>query len=41
MIVLDILLAFLCIIAFAVGGGALALGLQRIGDAILDKIGGY
>lgn len=41
MIVLDILLAFALILAFAIVGGALAYIFQRIGNAILDRIGGY
>ena len=41
MIVLDILLAFALILAFALVGGVLAIGLQWIGNAILDRIGGY
>lgn len=41
MIVLDILLAFALILTFAIIGGVLAIGLQWIGDKILDRIGGY
>jgi hypothetical protein len=41
MIALDILLSFVLILAFALAGGVLALGLQWIGDKILDRIGGY
>lgn len=41
MIVVDILLAFVLILVFAFVGAVLAYAFQRIGDAILDKIGGW
>ena len=41
MIVIDFVLAYLMCVAFAVVGGLLAYAFQRIGDKILDRIGGY
>lgn len=40
MIIVDLVLAYAAIVGFATVGGALAIGLQTIGDAIIDRFTG-